>query len=145
MLLRRGNSGSNTAADHITLTRDALKALPGINPSRPGRRVLIRTDGAGCTKEFLAWLHARGLSYSIGFTLPAVTPELYRLIPEGCWQPALDADQQLREGADVVELTDLLTGKNLLAGYPPGMRVIVRRERHHPGAQLRFDASRATG
>ncbi len=53
-------------ADHIALTRDALKALPKINPSRPGRRVLIRTDGAGCTREFLAWLHARGLSYSIG-------------------------------------------------------------------------------
>ncbi len=139
MLLRRGNAGSNTAADNITLTRDALKALPRVNPSRPGRRVLIRTDGAGCTREFLAWLHARGLSYSIGFTLPPVTPALYQLIPEDCWQPALDADHDLREGADVVELTDLLTGKNLLGGYPPGMRVIVRRERPHPGAQLRFD------
>ncbi len=49
MLLRQGNAGSNTASDHIALTRNALKALPGISPSRPGRRVLIRTDGAGAT------------------------------------------------------------------------------------------------
>ncbi len=79
------------------------------------------------------------MSYSIGYTLPSVTPALYRLVPEDCWQAALDADHDLRDGADVVEFTDLLAGTNLLGGYPPGMRVIVRRERPHPGAQLRFD------
>jgi hypothetical protein len=38
----------------------------------------------------------------------------------------------LRDGAQVAELTGLLH----LSGWPPGMRVIVRRERPHPGAQL---------
>ena len=139
MLLRRGNAGSNTAADHITVARQALAALPGINPSRPGRKILVRTDGAGGTKDFLGWLHRRGVSYSIGYTLPDITPELYRLVPEECWQAAIDADGQVREGAGLVELTDLLAAHGLLEGYPPGMRVIVRRERPHPGAQLRFD------
>ena len=38
----------------------------------------------------------------------------------------------MREGGDVAELTGLLD----LSGWPAGMRVIVRRERPHPGAQL---------
>ncbi len=54
--LRAGNAGSNTAADHITVTAQALRQLPGIDQRWPGRKVLIRTDGAGGTKEFLTWL-----------------------------------------------------------------------------------------
>ena len=139
MLLRPGNAGSNTAADHIAVTRDALKQLPGIDPSRPGRKVLIRTDGGGGTQEYTKWLARRGVSYSVGYTLPASMPDIYRLIPTKAWQPALKTDGDLREGADVVELTDILDFRGLLSGWPEGMRVIVRRERPHPGAQLRFD------
>ncbi len=135
MLLRPGNAGSNTATDHEKVIKAALAATPGINPSRPGKKVLIRTDGAGGTRELLAFLHRRGVSYSIGWTLPANTPELYGLVPENVWQPAYNADGAVCEGAHVAEFTDLLT----LQSYPPGMRVIVRRERPHPGAQLRFE------
>lgn len=139
MLLRKGNAGSNTAADHITVARAALQALPGVDASRPGKKVLVRTDGAGHSHEFLDWLHRRGVQYSVGFTLPDVMPELYSIVPERCWQAALDADGDVREGAGLVEVTDLLNGRGLLKGYPPGIRVIVRRERPHPGAQLRFE------
>lgn len=141
MLLRAGNAGSNTAADHIAVTAEALRQLPGIDRRWPGRTVLIRTDGAGGTKEFLTWLVKRNLSYSVGFTLPGITPELYALIPEGVWSPALDSDPDggVRDGAAVAEITDLLAHHGLLAGWPNGMRVIIRRERPHPGAQLRFD------
>nr|WP_243894210.1 IS1380 family transposase [Dermatophilus congolensis] len=135
MLLRPGNAGSNTAADHEYVIKEALKNVPGINPARPGKKVLIRTDGAGGTRDLLWFLHRRGLSYSIGWTLPANTPDLYKLIPQQLWQPAYNADGAVREGADVAEFTGVLP----LKGYPPGMRVIVRRERPHPGAQLRFD------
>jgi hypothetical protein len=49
-MLRAGNAGSNTAADHITIARQALAQLPGHRPgSRPGRKILIRTDGAGAS------------------------------------------------------------------------------------------------
>ena len=51
------------------------------------------------------------------------------------WSPALDTGDGVRECADVAEFTGLLN----LDGWPKGMRVIVRRERPHPGAQLRFD------
>lgn len=135
MLLRPGNAGSNTATDHERVIKAAWAATPGINPSRPGKKIVIRTDGAGCTRELLAFLHRRGVSYSIGWPLPATTPELYRLVPEDVWQSAHNADGAVREGAHVAEFTDLLT----LKSYPPGMRVIVRCERPHPGDQLRFE------
>ena len=99
-----------------------------MNCARPGRKVLVRTDGAGHTHNFLDWLHTRGVQYSVGFTLPDVMPELYALVPESCWQAALDAAADIREGAGLVEITDLLAGKGLLKGYPPGMRVIVRSQ-----------------
>jgi len=132
--LRPGNAGSNTAADHITVTRAALAQLPDSNP-RPGKKVLVRADGAGGTKAFTNWLTEHRVSYSVGFTLPLDTASLYKLIPDWVWSPALDSDDGVRDGADVVEFTGLLN----LEGWPKGMRVIVRRERPHPGAQLRFD------
>jgi hypothetical protein len=133
--LRPGNAGSNTAADHIGVLRDALRQLPGHRPGiRPGRRVLIRTDAAGCTHEVVDWLVGQRLSYSLGFTLPENTEELLARIPKQVWTPAYDADGEVREGAWVAELTGLLD----LSSWPKGMRVIVRKERPHPGAQLRF-------
>ncbi len=55
-------------------------------------------------------------------------------IPARAWTPPYDTGGQVRDGAWVAELTGLLT----LTSWPKGMRVIVRKERPHPGAQLRF-------
>ena len=145
MMLRCGNAGSNTAADHISVIRAALRQLPADNAAghRSGRSVLIRVDGAGSTHELLDWLTARRLSYSVGFGLPEHTPDLLTKIPAQAWSPALDADGTVREGAWVAELTGLLD----LRRWPAGMRVIVRVERPHPGAQLRItdaDGNRVT-
>jgi hypothetical protein len=144
VLLRPGNAGSNTAADHITVARAALKQLPSYRRgTRPGRRVLIRADAAGCTHAFLDWVSGQRLSYSVGFTLPDGFADTLRLIPERVWAPALDADGKVRDGAYVAEVTDLLN----LSSWPTGMRVIVRKERPHPGAQLRItdvDGNRIT-
>jgi hypothetical protein len=135
VLLRPGNAGSNTAADHIGVIRDALRQLPSHRPGvRPGRRVLIRTDAAGCTHDVLDWLVSQRLSYSVGFTLPDNAAEPVAHIPNRVWAPAYDADGEVRDGAWVAELTGLLD----LSGWPKGMRVIVRKERPHPGAQLRI-------
>ncbi|WP_024285360.1 IS1380 family transposase [Cellulomonas sp. KRMCY2] len=132
IMLRPGNAGSNTAADHITVISAALRQLPG---ARRGKSVLVRIDGAGSTHKVIDWLTGRRLSYSVGFTLPENTPDLLRLIPEHVWTEACDAHDAVRDGAWVAELTHLLD----LTGWPPGMRVIARKERPHPGAQLRFD------
>ena len=139
MLLRPGNAGSNTAADHLTVIKGALAQLPGhTHGTRPGRKVLIRIDGAGSTHAVLDWMTAQRLSYSVGFSLPANTSDLLELIPKDVWAPALDAHDEIRDGAWVAELTDLLH----LDTWPKGMRVIVRTERPHPGAQLTITARR---
>ncbi len=133
--LRPGNAGSNTAADHISVIKAALAQLPGYKSgTRAGRMVLIRTDGAGASHDLLDFLTRQRLSYSVGFSLPHHTPELLEKIPEHVWTPAYDAHDEIRDGAWVAELTDLLD----LRGWPKGMRVIARKERPHPGAQLRI-------
>ncbi|MEU6997392.1 IS1380 family transposase [Nonomuraea sp. NPDC046570] len=132
LMLRAGNAGSNTAADHIEATRLALAQLPRAQR----RNVLIRTDSGGGTREFLAWLTRPGrwLKYSIGFTITDDIGQAILKLPATAWTPAYDADRQVRPGAWVAELTGLLE----LTGWPKGMRVIARKERPHPGAQLRF-------
>ena len=135
--LRPGNAGANTAADHITVTREALRQLPFHTSGRVGRKVLIRTDSAGGTHEFLDYLTNRGLAYSVGFGLSDTAAAAIGDIPADVWTPAYDADGGIRDGAWVAELTGLLN----LTSWPKGMRVIVRKERPHPGAQLRFTDS----
>lgn len=133
--LRTGNAGSNTAVDHIAVTKQALAQLPTHRVGhRPGKRVLVRTDGAGATHAFMNYLAAQRVSYSVGFSLPTNTADLLALIPSEVWAPAYNAEGGVREGAWVAELTGLMD----LAGWPAGMRVIVRKERPHPGAQLRI-------
>jgi hypothetical protein len=134
MLLRPGNAGSNTAADHKTVLAAALNQLPEQPGYRVGRTVLVRTDSGGGTHEFVRYCHQRRLQYSVGFGLTEATATAVDLIPAQVWTPAYDGDGTVRDGAWVAELTGLIK----LTEWPPGMRVIVRKERPHPGAQLRF-------
>jgi hypothetical protein len=132
--LRPGNAGANTAADHIDVLGRAIAQVPGSHR----KKLLVTADGAGCSYALLNWLHDQGqvrgrtVEFSVGFALTEPVRDALRLLPKRIWQAALDADGQARDGADVAELTDLLE----LDKYPPGTRVIVRRERPHPGAQL---------
>ena len=134
ILLRPGNAGSNKAADHIKVLREAFKQLPDLADRRPGKTVLVRVDGAGYSHDLLDWLTGQRVQYSVGWTLPAEASELIEKIPTSVWAPAYDADRKPRDGAWVAELTGLLN----LDGWPAGMRVIIRKERPHPGAQLRI-------
>ncbi|MGH3626670.1 MAG: IS1380 family transposase, partial [Sciscionella sp.] len=135
-LLRKGNAGSNTAVDHIAVVKAALAQLPAHRSgTRPGRKILVRTDGAGGTHDFLDWLVSQRLSYSVGFTLPESFAATLATMPKTKgWSEAYDADGQIRDGAWVAEVTGLLD----LKSWPAGMRVIIRKERPHPGAQLRL-------
>ena len=132
LVLRPGNAGSNTAADHIEAARLAIAQLP----CHLRRRVLVRADSGGGTHEFLTWLTAksRRLHYSVGMTITQAMADAIGAVPAGAWTPAYDGDGQVRDGAWVADITGLLE----LGGWPAGMRVIVRKERPHPGAQLRF-------
>ncbi|SEO64166.1 Transposase DDE domain group 1 [Actinacidiphila rubida] len=132
-LLRAGNAGSNTAADHITATRLALAQLP--KKYRRGRRTLVRTDSGGGTHEFVNWLTARGrwLSYSVGMTITDAIHHAVLHVPASAWTPTVEPGGEVRDSAWVAELAG-----DCLTGWPKGMRLIVRKERPHPGAQLRF-------
>jgi Transposase DDE domain group 1 len=132
IMLRPGNAGSNTAGEHIEVAQLALAQLP----RRLRRRVLIRTDSGGGTHDFLSWLSQPGrrLHYSVGMTITQDMAEAILTLPDRVWEPAYNAGGEVRPGAWVAELTGLLD----LSAWPQGMRVIVRKERPHPGAQLRF-------
>ena len=134
-MLRPGNAGSNTAADHITVLGHALQQIPDAPLRKPDPRP-VRFGGQ--QHEFLA--HIRGLRehgvdivFSVGV---AITTPVRAAITTACdWVPALDGDGSLRDGAEVVELTDYVDPA-VLASFPAGTRLICRRERPHPGAQL---------
>lgn len=137
-LLRAGNAGSNTAADHVTVLDMALGALPAHarpDPTDPNATsVLVRTDAAGATHTFAKALRERGCGFSVGFTIDQTVQEAILAVPEDGWAPAYDIDGEAREGAWVTEITGCVN----LASWPQGSRLIIRRERPHPGAQLRF-------
>jgi Transposase DDE domain group 1 len=145
-LLRPGNANANTAADHITVTDEALAQIP--DEHRYGTPILIRADGAGATKAWLAHLRSlreqRGLDveFSVGFTLTNQLQDTIGVLPETAWTVAVDAageprpvDESGLPVAQVAELTGLLPGLTA-AGWPARMRVLVRRERPHPGAPI---------
>jgi hypothetical protein len=131
--LRPGNAGANTAADHLDVLADAITQVP----ARHRRQLLIRADSAAATHVVLDWLTAqnttrRRVQYSIGWSISEAERAAIGALPGSAWSPALAADGETRDGAQVAELTGLLT----LPGWPAGARIIVRRERPHPGAQL---------
>jgi hypothetical protein len=138
--LRAGNAGSNTASDHITVLEQALAQIPGAY--RHGHPILIRADGAGCTKAFLAHvrsLHETGVSceFSVGWSITGREHAAITGLRGADWSAAVDTDGNPRplDEAAVAEITGLLP-PGVLASYPARTRVIVRRERPHPGAQL---------
>ena len=145
MILRPGNAGANTADDHIAVTQKALAQLPGIT-GRPGRKVLVRTDGAGGAHRFLQWLTAQRVQYSIGFGLTETIVGLVDGLPDTAWTPAYNADRVPREGAWVAELTGLADLKKWPQGMradhprgtaPPGRPVTVHRLWRQPADRVR--------
>jgi hypothetical protein len=137
-LLRPGRAGSNTAADHIAVLDAALAQIPDAH--RYGTPILVRTDSAGATHGFLAHirsLHQHGMTTSFSVGVPVTEPirQAITAIPAGTWALALDTDGELRDGAEVCEITGLVPPA-VLTAFPTGSRLIVRRERPHPGAQL---------
>ena len=141
-LLRPGNAGSNTAADHVTVLGWALDSLPaGYRPDpedADGPKVLVRCDSAGATHTFADACRATGVGFSFGYAVDTRVRDAAETLNEGgCWYPAIESGADLREGAWVAEATDLVD----MSGWPARTRLILRKERPHPGAQLRFTDS----
>jgi hypothetical protein len=105
----------------------------------------VRTDAAGATKEFAAHLHQARVEFSVGASLGHfdIHPALATL-PKQAWTPAYQARKpraaelgvqiEPRDGAWVAEATGVVD----MSSWPAGTRLILRKERPHPGAQLRI-------
>jgi hypothetical protein len=131
-ILRPGNAGSNTAADHVEVIEDALAQIPA--ELIETIEIVVRTDSAGATHAVMDFCREHRLRYTAGFELTDPVRAAILKIPETAWIAALATDGSERANGQIAEITDLLD----LTTWPTGSRVIVRRERAHPGAQLSF-------
>jgi hypothetical protein len=132
-VLRDGNAGSNTAADHMTVGDMALAQLPA---SALAGEIVARVDGAGATHEFTRWCRDANIAFSVG---GAVTQDILTealIIADEAWQQALCQDGSEDRDAWVAELTGRLAGK--LATWPAGTRLVCRAVRLAEGTQLGF-------
>jgi hypothetical protein len=137
--LRPGKASPWNSADHLATLDAALAQLP----EHERGQVLVRADTGACSKVFLHHITDAGLEYSIGFQAQDTVKAAIESIPEQAWRAAVDGDGEPREGAQVAELTAWMPAPTRSSRpgpihWPSGMRVIARRERPHPGAQLRL-------
>src|SRR5271156_1593937 len=140
-LLRPGNAAPNDTDDHLELLEQAFCAVPpeyrlgheeGDDPALVVHPILVRADSAGATHRFVEALTDANFEYSIGFSIRGSVRDALLLAQEEDWVAATELDGGIRAGAEVIELTEIIE----LKGWPADMRVICRRERPHPGAQL---------
>ena len=128
-VLRPGNAAAHTAADHFEVLALALEQLPEADLHR---EILARTDIGGRTHAFTQDCRDAGIRFSVGYEVDERVRGAIMELPGSAWQGAIDGEGSEREGAQVTELTDHVE----LSSWPEGTRLIVRRERPHPGAQL---------
>lgn len=139
--LRPGNAGANTAEDHVMLLGDAIAALPadwqaghccGDHQDDAAKELIVRADAGGTSHWLVEECRDRNIGFSLGFAITSRVRDALGRCDADAWVPAVDGNGRPRPGAQVAEITAHMD----LAAWPTGTRVIVRRERPHPGAQL---------
>ena len=120
-ILRPGNAGANTATDHVAVLDMALAQLPvkptGLDPEA-GVEMLARADSAGATHGFINTLRERGIKFSVGFDITEAVRVAILALPAYAWGEAIRQDCEVREGAEIAELTALLDLSSWPAGHP---------------------------
>ena len=129
-MLRPGRANANNAADQIAVLDAALAQLP--EQLRP--RVLVRGDAGSGVQPLLWHVTDLGLAYSVGVSARQPVQDALDAAPEQAWRRRTRSRRPPRRGAQVAELTRWMPAT--FTGWPPGMRIIARRERPHRGAQL---------
>jgi hypothetical protein len=130
--LRPGNAGANNATDQIAVAEQAVAQIPAGHIETI--EILLRVDSAGASHELIDWCREGQIEFSVGYDLTETVRAAILQIPEDDWVCSLDQDGHARPNGQVCEITEHLD----LSSWPQGTRVIVRRERAHPGAQLSF-------
>jgi hypothetical protein len=130
-ILRPGNAGSNTAADHKVVLDLALAQL---DQDALDGEILVRADGAGATHELTTYCREAGLLFSFGFDLSEPVREAIMTVPEALWIHAIRVDGSERDHSHVVEITDRVD----LSAWAAGSRLIARRTMLKDGDQQSF-------
>src|SRR5215470_5743297 len=125
MLLRPGNAGSNTFADHKEVLAAAIRQVP----ARFRAKILVRVDGAGASHELIKHLLSmssprRILLFTCGWMITATDEAAIMQVPEDAWEPGIGQDGAIEQDKDVAEITHLLSRAG---NWPGGLRWIVRR------------------
>jgi hypothetical protein len=133
-MLRPGNAGAHGAADQIAVLEQALEQLPREVVADLQTEIVLRADSAGAALGLCQAARDARIGYLVGFDLTKQVRRAILSLPEHAWRPALRQNGEERDGAQVAEITHMLE----FYDWPERSRVIVRRERPHPGAQLTF-------
>lgn len=140
-MLRPGNAGANTAVDHVVVLGAAVAQLPeawqrghtpGDASDLAAKTLVARADAGGASHWMAEECRARNIGFTLGYHIDHRVRDALLLVQEEDWVPAVEPGGRHRDGAQIIELTGLVN----LAAWPDGTRLIVRRERPHPGAQL---------
>jgi hypothetical protein len=140
-VLRPGNAGANSGADQLAVVDAAVASLPeayraghrpGDDPDLVRHRIVVRADTAGAVASFIDGLVARNIEFSVYARADDRLHAAIRAVPADAWHKAVRDDGEARHAGEVAELDVALDG------WPPGTRAICRREKPHPGAQLRL-------
>ena len=148
VMLRPGNAGSFTAADHTLVLDAAITQIPATHRAD----VLVTIDGAGASHEVINHLTAlnthathgnrgRRVEYSIGWPVDQRTQGALAQVREQDWTTALDAHGDPDPDAGVVELTGILRhshGGDQMSTWPKDVRVIARRVPRPCGEQAKL-------
>jgi Transposase DDE domain group 1 len=133
-MLRPGNAPAHGAGDQIAVLERALEQLPRDVVADLGAEIVLRTDAAGSALALCQAARDARINYLVGFDLTKQVRRAILMLPADAWRPALRQNGQERDSAQVAEITHMLD----FYDWPESSRVIVRRERPHPGAQLSF-------
>ncbi|MCA1681478.1 MAG: IS1380 family transposase, partial [Actinobacteria bacterium] len=130
-VLRAGNAGSNTAADHIMVLDLALEQL---DERALQGEIVVRIDGAGASHEVTRYCRDARLGFSVGFDLDERVRRAICGLSESAWVQAVRVDGSEREHSQVAEITDRVD----LSAWPQGSRLIARRTKLKEGDQQSF-------
>ncbi len=140
-ILRAGNATANSGADQTAVVDLAIDQLPpeyrqghrpGDGPAQVVHPIVVRGDSAGAVASFVQALVERNIEFSVYARANNALHQAISAVDADAWAPAIDDEGQARHAGEVAELDVALEG------WPAGTRAICRREKPHPGAQLRL-------
>jgi len=94
-IVRPGNAGANTAADHVTVLDRALEQIPAEHIETI--EILVRADSAGATHALADHCHDANMRFSFGYELTESVRAAIPEVPEDAWVAALDQDGSERK------------------------------------------------